>query len=131
MDGPSTAPEIHWRSGAARRLLRVRAMHTFLRLAVLGLVLLPGCGMLTGAALGSILCGPGDTACRSSLFESGARADAGFVTRGGERYATEMVYDCHTLDGRTLVIHGAGNPAWTCVQATGESSCFCFGWTGR
>lgn len=106
-------------------------MRTSLGIALLALVLTPGCGMLTGAALGSVLCGPGDAACRNSLFEGGARADAGFLTVGGERYATSMVYDCHTPGGRSLVIEGTSDPAWTCVQATGENTCFCTGWSHR
>jgi hypothetical protein len=105
-------------------------MRTLLRLAIVScLFCLPGCGALTGAALGGILCSAGDTACRSRLVESGARADLGFVTVGGERYATSMVYDCHTPSGRTLVIHGDNNPGWTCMQATGEWTCFCVGWS--
>jgi hypothetical protein len=88
------------------------------------LALVSGCGAMTGAALGQVLCGPGDQACRNGLFAQGVAMDVG-ATSGGERYASAAVWDCRTTDGRDLVIRAAPeNVGWACLSETG-SACFC------
>jgi hypothetical protein len=95
-------------------------LRAFMLAAVLGSV--SGCGAMTGAALGQVLCGPGQ-ACRNGLFEQGVAADLG--TGGGERYASAAVFDCHTTDGRDLVIRAApADVGLACLSETG-SACFC------
>lgn len=88
---------------------------------------------MAGIGLGHVLCGPRDVACRSSLFEQGVAADAGFVTVGGERYATAMVFECSTNDGRHLVIETsrADDAGYVCTSTTGASMCSCLGMSRR
>lgn len=92
----------------------------------LGLALVPGCGAMMGAALGGVLCGSGDSACRSRLFEEGLSADAQTVTWGGRSYAASSVYDCQTNDGRHSVIESTDdNASYWCVHDSGASACSC------
>lgn len=106
-------------------------MHIRSWLIALPLVLVSGCGALTGAALGQVLCPAGDWACRNGLFEEGLAMDTGVVTVGGERYASAMIYDCETADGRHLVVHSepGGNAALACTMDTGASICWCIGFS--
>ncbi|HEY8427019.1 MAG TPA: hypothetical protein VIL20_01540 [Sandaracinaceae bacterium] len=88
------------------------------------LLLASGCSTMAGAALGRILCEPGDSPCRARFLEAGFAADTGTITVGDEQYEASRVGDCTTSEGQHLVLEGAEAP-YTCAQRTGAWACSC------